>query len=431
MLKTATVRFKDLSRWDVKSQTVQQIKSKFSLYRMSDLLQQVKNTITIQDNILYTQITVKLYNKGIIARGQQMGSEILTKSQNQVKQGQFIISKIDGKDGAFGIIPSTLHNAIVTNDFPIFDIKNKSLLLMDYFVLFLSYEEARDLLQRTSVGTTGRKRLQIEIFLNLKIPLPPLAEQKRIVALWQAAEAQAQADRQKAEQLRQDIDAYLMAELGITIQKQEKAKIFTARFKDLERWDVKYYKNMIPSQKSWIELGEILQISKNYISIQDHKKYKQLTVKLYHQGISLRGEIIGADILTRPQVEVQGNDFIFSKIDGKDGAFGVVPDKLKGAIVTNDFPVFQIKNSQQYYIEYIDAILSLEPMLNYIKGLSVGTTGRKRTTISELLRIKVPKISVDEQKNIVNQYQKISQLQKGAQDRLDSSREQIKKMILI
>ena len=34
--------------------------------------------------------------------------------------------------------------------------------------------------------------------------------------------------------------------------------------------------------------------------------------------------------------------FIFSKIDARNGAFGIIPEELDGAIVTNDFPVFDI-----------------------------------------------------------------------------------------
>jgi type I restriction enzyme, S subunit len=58
-----------------------------------------------------------------------------------------------------------------------------------------------ELCQRASEGTTNRVRLQEERFLALEIPLPPLSEQRRIVARIEEFTAQiheAQVLRQQA-----------------------------------------------------------------------------------------------------------------------------------------------------------------------------------------------------------------------------------------
>ena len=73
----------------------------------------------------------------------------------------------------------------------------------------------------------------------------------------------------------------------------------------------------------------------------DEKKYKLVTVKLNHKGIVLREEKLGSLIKSK-MYEVKEGDFILSGIDARNGAFGIVPKELDGAIVTNDFWYFDI-----------------------------------------------------------------------------------------
>jgi type I restriction enzyme S subunit len=67
------------------------------------------------------KITVKLYGKGVIAKGEKrLGSE---KTQYYVRHaGQLIYSKLDFLNGAFGLIPEELDGFESTLDLPAFDI---------------------------------------------------------------------------------------------------------------------------------------------------------------------------------------------------------------------------------------------------------------------------------------------------------------------
>ena len=96
-------------------------------------------------------------------------------------KNHFILSRIDARNGALGLVPDGLDGAIVTNDFPVYEIDQKKLfpLYIDWLCKTTSFWEE---CQRASEGTTNRVRLKEERFLSLEIPLPPLAEQQRIVA---------------------------------------------------------------------------------------------------------------------------------------------------------------------------------------------------------------------------------------------------------
>jgi type I restriction enzyme S subunit len=149
------------------------------MVKLGDVLKFSREPIEINPLTIYKQITVKLHHKGVVLRGEKNGQEIKSK-QYRAKAGQFIISRIDARNGAMGLIPPELDGAIVTNDFLLYDI-DKTKLLPKYFDYLTSTNSFVEKCVIASEGTTNRVRLKPEKFLKIEIPLPPLEEQKRIV----------------------------------------------------------------------------------------------------------------------------------------------------------------------------------------------------------------------------------------------------------
>jgi len=154
--------------------------SNWQKYKIGDFLTQTKSVVSIIDVADYKQVKVRLNNQGVFLRCTKRGSEIATKKQYIVHGGQFIISRIDARNGAFGLIPNTLEGAIVTGDFPVFNCNTK-IILSDYFTYLIKSNVLLEACIQSSKGTTNRKRLNENIFLSFGVSLPSLTEQKRIV----------------------------------------------------------------------------------------------------------------------------------------------------------------------------------------------------------------------------------------------------------
>src|SRR2546430_2213353 len=79
------------------------------------------------------------------------------------------------------VLPHEMHEAIVTNDVPVFNVVENRLLpaYLGWMCRTASFVEE---CKRASEGTTNRVRLQEDKFPAREIPLPPLAEQRRVVA---------------------------------------------------------------------------------------------------------------------------------------------------------------------------------------------------------------------------------------------------------
>lgn len=147
---------------------------------IGDILTQNKTPVVVDDGTTYKQVTIRTNYKGVVLRGTQNGSTILTKNQFSVSAGQFILSRIDARNSAFGIIPDELEGAIVTNDFLAFDI-NEAEVEREFFNVFLQSPTFLEACIRASRGNTNRKRVDETFFLNYQVDLPPLREQHKLI----------------------------------------------------------------------------------------------------------------------------------------------------------------------------------------------------------------------------------------------------------
>src|SRR5437764_343332 len=148
--------------------------------RLGDLLRRADETIQPQPDAEYSEISVRLWGKGVVERGRVTGAQ-LSNRRFIARAGDFIISRIDARNGASGLVPQSLDGALVTNDFPLFKIDNQRL-DPKFFEWLTRTADFVDLCKRASEGTTNRVRLSEERFLALEIALPALAEQQRVVA---------------------------------------------------------------------------------------------------------------------------------------------------------------------------------------------------------------------------------------------------------
>jgi len=167
---------------------------------LGKLLTRIKNEVLIQDFERYQRLTIHGNNKGISIRDEFEGHQIGTKNQFVVHKGQFLLSKIDAMNGAFGIVPENVEKGIITSNFWAYDVDEEKL-LSKYFNYLTHTRTFQQFCIQSSSGTTHRKYLQEDLFLGKEIPLPPLSEQHRIVEHIEtlaARIAQAQSLREKA-----------------------------------------------------------------------------------------------------------------------------------------------------------------------------------------------------------------------------------------
>ncbi|RXT08837.1 restriction endonuclease subunit S [Ammoniphilus sp. CFH 90114] len=149
-------------------------------YKVGQILNRVKETIIIEDDQEYKRLTIRMYHKGVCLRDTELGINIGTKNQFIARSGQFIMSRIDARNGAFGIIPDSIEQAAITNDFLSFSV-NEEIVDIQFFELYVQTNNFMQLCFESSKGTTNRKRIKEEVFLGFEVYFPEKDKQIQIV----------------------------------------------------------------------------------------------------------------------------------------------------------------------------------------------------------------------------------------------------------
>lgn len=191
----SSILFSQTIDWNIKqffSST--SINSSFELKRIGKAITRRKDQMVVEDDKRYKRITIKTNCGGVFVRDEVLGKDIKTKKQYYVKAGQLAVSKIDARNGAFGIVPPEADGAIITGNFWVYDV-NPEIANIDYLILLLSSNVFVQAWQDCSNGSGNRLYLQEEKFLNYKIPMPEADVQKDLIRKYNTQLAEAKKDQ--------------------------------------------------------------------------------------------------------------------------------------------------------------------------------------------------------------------------------------------
>ena len=122
------------------------------------------------------KITVKLWGKGVVEKEEKYAGSSNTQYYIR-KAGQFIYSKLDFQNQAFGIVPTELDGYQSTLDLPTFDVKGIDTKFLLEYVMRREFYEYQGLIAN---GSRKAKRIHPDDFLSMPVRIPSLAEQQAI-----------------------------------------------------------------------------------------------------------------------------------------------------------------------------------------------------------------------------------------------------------
>ncbi|MEO5630340.1 MAG: restriction endonuclease subunit S [Nitrospiraceae bacterium] len=148
---------------------------------LGDVLTPYQEYIEAPEPKEYPKLSVKLYGKGVVLDAPADGTTLKMKRHQIAKTGQVILSEIWGKKGAIGFVPPEGDGALCTSHFFLFDVHREKL-EPKYLQSIFTANYLQDQLDIEAKGTTGYAAVRPKNLLAAEIPLPPLPEQRRIVA---------------------------------------------------------------------------------------------------------------------------------------------------------------------------------------------------------------------------------------------------------
>ena len=242
--------------------------------------------------------------------------------------------------------------------------------LAKWFYYCFMHRDLTPVLSRQGVGRYKLTKAGLE---RLELPLPPVREQAAIVGMlstWD--QAIVTATRLLAKSVQQ------AEEFGNAVLGGHK------RFGNFSAWKPKPLSEMIRESRVVGSGGHVA---------------KKLTVKLYGKGVVGKSEKRLGSESTQYYRRFAGQ-FIYSKLDFLNGAFGIIPDPLDGYESTLDLPAFDFLDGvdPRWFLQHV----SREAF--YVAHLGLANGGRKarRVNPTDLLRISINVPCLEEQVRIAD-----------------------------
>ena len=327
---------------------------------LGELLRRSDETAVLDPEAEYHEVTIKLWGKGVVSRGKVRGSDVVA-VRRVVRTNQLILSKIDARNGAIGLVPPELDGAIVSNDFPSFEFRDSdecSAAFMGWLVRSSPFVE---LCKAASEGTTNRVRIKEDRFLDQQITLPPLTEQQAIVARLDAL-------GEKTRQVEAHLDAV----------ERDAEHLLALRFRDAI------------ADAPMRPMAEVAPLVRREQTIDLDCSYPELGIRSFGKGTFHKPPLSGSEVGTKRLYRIEPGDLLFSNVFAWEGAIAIAQPADTGRFGSHRFITCQA-NPELTTAEFLRYYFLTDEGMLKIGDASPGGAGRNRTLgLDKLMAIEVP-----------------------------------------
>jgi len=182
MPRAFEIKFSDTRRWDAESFCV--LDWNWDLNKLYPLARVLKKRCEKIDRskVKFSELQpITIHFDGSVDRRELKSNKEYTMELFKAIPGDIVLSKIDLKNGAVGIVPEGWDNVAVTSHFAVYSV-DKTKLLPEFLHRIVQMKDFKEYLWRNKVGAEGRKEVKLDFFENIKIPVPDIKYQKEILS---------------------------------------------------------------------------------------------------------------------------------------------------------------------------------------------------------------------------------------------------------
>ena len=335
---------------------------------LGEVAKQIQRSETPQPGTPYRQIGVRLWGHGAYQREIVDGSETKYPIFYRVQKDDIIVNKIWARNGSVAVVTADLDSSFGSAEFPTYEV-NKAMLLPDWFAWFTKTSELWAQCDNLSRGTSGQNRLRPERFLDVRLPLPPLDEQQRIVA--------------KLEK---------MATLV-----EERRKVIEAAEHDARIVLSNAFRQIIVGAP-YRPMSVVAPLIRRPVEVSPDERYPELGVRSFGRGTFHKPSLVGSRLTWQKLFLIQEGDLVFSNIKAWEGAFAVAQTEDHNRVGSHRYltcvPVEGLTTAS-----FIWFYLQSQEGLEKVAVASPGSADRNRTLGQKALgAIEVPVPSLNRQR---------------------------------
>jgi type I restriction enzyme S subunit len=318
----------------------------------------------------YLLIGAHWYAGGLYIKNRKFGREIQANKLYQIRAGDFVYNRLFAWKGSFALADAGVDGCYVSNEFPVFEINNKRL---DGRFLHWNFKREKTWTESLgmSVGATptSRNRLKEALFLKMLIPLPPLAEQHRIVARIEEIAAQ-------------------INEAG-TLRKKQELEIRQMLLSAFQR---------VINGAPRLPMREVAPLVRRPVQIDLFDSYLELGIRSFGKGTFHKPAITGAEVCDKRVFHIQPGDLVFNNVFAWEGAIAVAKPEDAGRVGSHRF-MSCVSEPEVATSNFLCFFFLTDEGLELTRAASPGGAGRNRTLgLAALDSIRVPIPHIDKQR---------------------------------
>ncbi|WP_273207009.1 restriction endonuclease subunit S [Marinobacter subterrani] len=288
------------------------------------------------------------------------GADTKYKTLNRVESNDIIVNKIWARNGSVSVVNETLAGCYCSGEFPLFRPNPDELdPLWFYWITKTRWFWTR--CDEKSRGTSGKNRIKPHQFLEINIPLPPLDEQRRIVARIESLVLKID----EAKRLRQAIQIDARAMLRSAFQQVIEGSEYRA-------------------------MGEVAPIVRRAVEIEPDGEYPELGVRSFGKGVFHKPTLIGAELDWQKLYRIHAGDLVISNIKAWEEAIAVADENDHNRVGSHRY-ITCVAEDGVITANFLCFYLLMDEGLQRVQVASPGSADRNRTlAMNRLKKIEVP-----------------------------------------
>lgn len=424
------VRFRDVERWDLKSLVDDSVLFKFPKCRLNKILSEVKTEwVDIKDDFEYPILGVHAQGGGVYINKIAKGKELTMKRYQKSVENALFYCKVRTVNGQWGIVFPEFSDSYGSSNMQYLNV-SYDLIDPHFFMNLLKIKRLTLYWDKNAIGADGR-HFTLKTLLQLQIPLPTLSEQQALVEVYNAKIKAAEEKERRAEQLNNEIEDYLLDELGALVSKTQIAKgLNFVHFKDISRWDVQFFTSTIKT-KSKFHTTTLARCINNFMNDKNGHSLRRETYKSPNQkfryigmesveketGFLLDLPIVKGSEVKSQTIEVPAGYFIYGKLRPYLNKYWLNETDCSNIVCSSEFFVFDIKpDVNRLFFKYVLSSGIVQ------KQISDATSGARMPRINETvfknICIPLPPLEIQNAivKHITELKEQIKQLKQEAKE---------------
>lgn len=316
--------------------------------RIGEVTKPIERAEEPQAGTTYRQVGVRLWGQGAYERESIDGSQTKYKTLSRVESGDIIVNKIWARNGSIAVVTDELAGCFGSGEFPTFA-PDRNKLEPKWFHWMTKTRWFWDACDVKSQGTSGKNRIRPEKFLDIEIPLPPLTEQRRIVAHIESLSARVNEAQRLHEEVEHESETLLRS---ILIDKSDGEPVPTP-------------------------MRELVSLREPDVAVSPDEFYHFAGTYSFGRGLFRGIKKKGNQFAYKKLTRLRTNDFTYPKLMAWEGAYAVVPPECDGLVVSTEFPVFEL-NQEKILPETMAVYFRNPAIWETLSGQSTGTNVRRR-----------------------------------------------------